>query len=71
MRWANSTFTERLPREGSSDLSNSGGKAADVERYDLKNDVAEEFNMADKHQKEVRELTEELRRIVDWGTSHM
>ena len=51
------------------DLAASRGKPAMVELYNLNEDIAEEFNMANEHPDIVRQLTKELESVVARGTS--
>ncbi len=52
-----------------SKLSNSRGKAAIVELYNLNEDIAEENNLAEMHPEIVKQLTNEMRTLVNRGTS--
>lgn len=50
-------------------LDPSRGKPAIVELYNLDKDIAEEFNIAEEQQEEVMRLTNELKSVVQNGTS--
>ena len=50
-------------------LTTSRGKPAIVELYNLNEDIAEEFNKAKEHHELVRQLTNELKSVVQRGTS--
>jgi arylsulfatase A len=52
-------------------LDESRGKPARVELYNLDEDIAEQFNMADEHPEVVRQLGRELKSLVQRGTSRM
>lgn len=50
-------------------LGKSRGKAAIVELYNLDEDIAEENNLSKEHPEIVQQLTDEMRTLVDRGTS--
>jgi arylsulfatase A-like enzyme len=50
-------------------LATSRGKPASVELYNLEKDIAEELNLVEEHPEMVRQMTDELRSVVDLGTS--
>ncbi len=56
----------RLP---DSNLNTSRGKAVIVELYNLDEDIAEENNLTEERPEIVRQLTDEMRTLVERGTS--
>jgi arylsulfatase A len=58
----------KLPHEN---LTNSRGKPAQIELYNLNEDIAEERNLAETHPELVSQFTSELRTVVQHGSSRI